>query len=238
MTYSAYSQSAARIVTFAMRDAGLLSKGQEPLSEDYVDGFQRLLDIINFEQTQGIKLWLQEDMGFALIAGQQTYSLGPTGNVVMTKPLRVLQGYSLNTSGTARPLTQISRDEWTRLSQKNETGAINSFFVDKQYNQLNVNLWLIPDNIAAQESLQLVLQQQAYNVATITELLQFPLEWFMFLRWALCADICMGQPQAIMDRADRMCAIYRNALEDWDVEDASTVFQIDSQGQTTRDGFR
>lgn len=235
----AFFQSPARVIQFAMKDAGLLQSGDEPNSDQYAEFGQRLLDIINFEQTQGIKLWLQQDYPVTMVAGTSQYIFSPTGNVSLTKPLRVIDGYAQQTSGTSRPIIAISRQEWDMLSNKTQQGAINSYYVDKQQLSLIVNLWLTPDATAALDTLHVVIQNQVTNFQALTETVNFPVEWFMFLRWALADDICSGQPQAIMARCALKCEMYRTALENWDVEDASTTFQIDNRAQSSyRSGFR
>src|SRR5205823_9205070 len=81
------------IICDAMQDAGLLQPGDEPSSEQYVMYSRRLRDLINFWQTQGLKLWLQFDQSVTLVAGQAKYTMLSGGDVNITKPLRVLQGY-------------------------------------------------------------------------------------------------------------------------------------------------
>lgn len=238
MTTPASFNSPARLIEYAMKDAGLLQRGEVPDGEHYAEYGNRLLDLINLWQTQGLKLWLQRDLPIPLVAGKTQYTLSLTGDVVMTKPLRVLQVYSLQTSGVKRPLTIISRDEYTRLSNIGQTGAINSVFVDKQQLAVVLNFWLTPDATAALEVGHAILQYQVTNFTTLTEGIEFPQEWFMALRWGLADDICGGQPQAIMDRCSQRATTFRNALEDWDVEDASTFFQVDSRGQGATTGFR
>jgi hypothetical protein len=45
----------------------------------------------------------------------------------------------------------------------------------------------------------------------------------------LADDISTGQPQVIMQNCKMNAKIYREALEDWDTEDAATFFNIDSR---------
>ena len=230
--------SPARIIEYAMGDAGLLQTGELPTPDQYTGYSNRLLDLINLWQTQGLKLWLQRDLAIPLTAGKASYSLGPIGDVSMVKPMRVLQAYSLQAMGVRRPLTPISRDEYTRLSNVSQPGTVNSIFVDKQQLQLVVNMWLVPDAQAALEVVHVILQYQVVNFNSIYAGIEFPQEWFIALRWGLADDICTGQPQAIMDRCKARADAFRTALEDWDVEDAPTFFQASSQGQSYRARFR
>ena len=227
-----------RIIRMAMVDAGYLQDGDDPTSEQFANYLNRLNDLINLWQTKGLKLWLGSDLSVPLTAGQATYTFGPGGSVDMTKPLRVLQGYYLDTSDTKRPLLPLSRDEYTRLSNVVQLGALNSYFVDKQQSVLSISFWLTPDTTAATGTAQLIIQQQVVNLVSLNDDMNFPQEWFMALRWGLADDICTGQPQAIMDRCFTKAEMFRTALEDWDVEDASTVFQPDQRSAYNVGRFR
>lgn len=226
------ANDAKRIIDMAHYDAGLIQQGDVANTEQQADGLNRLNDMINLWQTQGLKLWLQFDLAVLLVAGQATYNIGPTGHVVMTKPVRVLDsGYYLEVNGSKRPITLISRDDYMRLSRTTQQGAVNSYFVDKQHNQLAVSFWLVPDATAALGVAHLLIQQQVQNFTLVTETVQFPAEWFIALRWGLADELATGQPQAIMDRCLQRANAYRSALEDWDVEDTSTRFAVDTRNQ-------
>lgn len=223
-----------RIIRMALFDCGLIQAGQDPNSDQLADGMNRLNDMINIWQVDGLKLWLQYDLSIPLVASQGTYTISPTGNVVMTKPTRILDnGYYLYTNGNQRQLTMISRDEYMRLSARSQTGAITNFFVQKNALDLTVYFWLIPDAAeAAGGTAHMLIQQQAQNVVELSEELQFPIEWFMAMRWGLADDMATGQPQAIMDRCMNRAMFYKTKLDDWDVEDASTRIALNTDGQT------
>lgn len=234
MTIPASINTPSRIIQLAMQDAGLLQQGDTPNSEDYAEHMGRLNDMVNLWQTQGLKLWLNQDFPVTLIAGTPTYFFGPPS----PKPLRVIQAYYADQFLNRRPLIALSRDEYTRLSQVTQLGQINSYFVDKQQITLNVTFWLTPDVEAATGVAHLIRQEQVTNMVSLNDQMNFPQEWFIALRWGLADEICTGQPQAIMDRCASKAGAYRTALEDWDVEDASTSFQVDQRTVQDRGRFR
>jgi len=218
------------IITDAYFDAGLIQEdGESPNSDQIVSAMRRLTDIINLEQTQGLKLWLNQDIPITLTAGTGTYTLGPLGTVVQAKPLRVVECYYSDVNGIRRPLIPLAWRDYVQLSQVNQSGAINSYFVDKEQTLLSVFFWLLPDATAATGTAHLVLQQQVTNFISVTETMNFPVEWRIFLRWALADELATGQPQAIMDRCQQRAETYRKMLEDWDVEDAPTSFTPDAR---------
>jgi len=220
------------VINDAYFDAGLTQEGQTPNSEQIVTGMRKLTDLVNLWQTQGLKLWLNVDTPVPLVVNQGTYVLGPgsvTG-VDMTKPLRVLEGYYRDVNLIRRPLIPMSWNDYVRLSQVHQTGQINSYFVDKKQLQLDVFFWLVPDATAATGEAHLLLQTQVTNFISVTETLNFPVEWRIALRWGLADELATGQPQAIMDRCQQRSQMYRDMLENWDVEDAPTRFTPDSRG--------
>ena len=239
MTSPTTFNTPSRAIAMGMVDAGLIAQGDEPTSEQYAEGMNRLNDLINFWQTQGLKLWLQFDLPVPLVAGQAIYTIGPGGSVNMAKPMRVIDnGYYLDTNNNRRPIFMISRDEYTRLSNIVNQGPINSYFVDKQATSLIVNFWLTPDATAATGVAHLAIQQQVTNVVSLIDSMNFPQEWFLWIRWMFADDVATGQPQAIMDRCSARATAYREALEAWDVEDASTSFQPDQRNMYAGNRFR
>ena len=228
VTNSAYS-----IINDAMVDCGLIQEGDRPNSEQLATGMRRLNDLINLWQTQGLKLFLQEEVTVPLVVGQTQYVLSPIAGsaVVMPKPPRILSGYILQaTSNVKRPLVIISRDEWDRLSQTTgNNGTINSFFVDKQAYQTNLNLWPPPDTVEVLNTATFLMQTQATNPIFMSDTTSFPQEWRIALRWGLADDMCSGQPMEIQQRCQQKATAYRQALEGWDVEDAPTYFAADSR---------
>lgn len=232
------AQTGTAIAQSAFEDAGLCSIGQTISAAQTARGISRLNDIINLEATQGIKLWLNSVISVPLVAGQAVYRLGPAGVVVMAKPLQILQGYYLSSAGDRTPLNPLSREEYTRLSNTTTGGAVNSYFVDKQYSWFDVSFWNVPDANAALGTVGLVARVSAPNLVVAADNCVFPPEWAIFLRWALADELATGQPQSVQDRCAGKAAVYRDALEGFDVEDAPTRFAPDFQGQSATGGFR
>ncbi len=228
-----------QIISRARKETGLLGRGRTPDSDILAEDMNTLTYIFNFLQTKpGLKLWLNQDLVIQPIAGQSLYTLGPSGNVPMTKPIRGFEAYYTDSNANRRPLIQMGRSEWDMLSTTTQKGTITSFFVDKQQLSLNLNLWLNPDAQAATGQVHLIVTQQITGTVTLVDTMNFPIEWFLALMWELAKQICTGQPQAIVDRCTKMAEYHLEVLEDWDVEDASTTFTIDTRNQNYQGRFR
>ena len=230
MTAPANFGTANRIIRMAMEDAGLLQDGDDPTSGQYAKNLQRLNDMVNLWQTQGLKLFLWQDIAIVLVAGTALYTLGPLGTVVMVKPLRVLQAYHLSSSNNKTPLTPLSWEEYLRLSNTTQSGSVQQYFADKQKDLLRVSLINNPDAAAATGTLHLLVETQATQLINLTDAIVFPPEWFIALRWGLADELSTGQPASIVARCQQKATMFREALEDWDVEDTSVYFAADVQG--------
>lgn len=226
------------IIYDAMQDACILQDGDTPSPEQLAKYLRRLRDLINTWQTSGLKLWLQVDTAVTLVAGQATYTFKPGGDVDMVKPLRGLQGYYLDSTGVRRQLTVLSTQEYLTLGQVTQTGAVNSFWVNKKATQLDVTFWLVPDATAAAGTAHILLQVQATNPVNLTETVNFPEEWRSALHWGLSAEICSGKPAAVIARCEGKAALYYQMLESWDVEDAQTQFAPDPRMMIGQGKFR
>jgi hypothetical protein len=223
-TPSASLNSVERIIRMAMEDSGRLARGGIPSSEQYATNLQRLQDLVYVFQTKGCKLFLLVDTPVTLTAGVGTYTLGVGGTVNMAKPWRVEEAYYLDANGNTRSLGISAWKDWINLANKQTQGQVNTVFVDKQVALLNVSLWNVPDVNAALGTLHLLLRTQATGYTSLTDQTQFPVEWFMPLRWGLAEELSVGQPVAIMQRCTQKAGEYLSVLEDWDVEDADVRF--------------
>lgn len=234
MSSSPTDGTAGYIIFEAMFEAGKRSKGSNPSPEDYATWMNRLNNMRKMWCTQGLKLFTWQDYALVLSAGKNLYTFSPTGDVRIPLPKRVIQSYYLynGEDGNQRPLTVLSWDEWNRLSNKNSPSEPNSYFVDRQSTVLNYWIWLTPDVFTStQGTVHVVLQNEATQLSMLTDTTGFPPEWTLALIWGLADEKCTGSPTDVQSRCKERAAYYREILENWDVEEASTSFQPDSRGQ-------
>lgn len=238
MALPSFFHTPGRIIRLALKDAGRLQTGADPSAEVLSDALGRLADLINTYQTQGLKLWLNSILSVPLVASTASYTLGPSGAIITSKPLRAPEGWYVSTDGNRRPLNPLAIRDYYALGNLTTEGAINSYLVDKQQSNLVVRLWPVPDTAtAAGGTVELLIQQQAVAPSNLDEAIAFPVEWYMALRWGLADELATGQPAVIMDRCERKAREYRRLLEDWDVEDASVLIQPSIQMGGSRSRF-
>lgn len=223
MTTASTFNTPDRVIRMAMFHARILQDGDDPTPEDYAKYGNILNDLINLNTIRGWKLWTQVDQSVTLTAAKGTYTFGPAGDVVMAKPDMVVIAYYQDVNGARRPLTPLSRQEFTELSNPSSQGALNSYFVDHQQTQMAITLWNVPDATAATGTFHPILKQAITNFTGITDTLNFPVEWYLCLQWQLADEIASGQPQSVQARCAAKRAFYENLLDDEDAEDTATT---------------
>lgn len=222
----------------AMREAQLIEKTQNPSGEDYANHSTRLNQMVQLWMTQGLKLFLWKDIAPTLVAGQQVYPITSTFVNMSTNPQQMREAYYLYPSGSQYPLIPYSWNEWNTLSTRSQQGQPTNFFVDKQATAFNVSLWPIPNATAALGSAHFLVRQRAPQMLQLNEQTMFPTEWFLALMWGLAEEICIGQPEAIVQRCTTKSVAYREMLEGFDVEDGGVQFQPDPRAGYHLSRFR
>lgn len=223
------TNTALALMTYAYKDAQKLPSGGTLSATQQSEGLDRLNDIINYLSTKGLKLWLETETPVTLTATKQMYSIYPGGDIPIARPMRVKEAAYWDAYNNVRSLTVLSREEWTRLSNRTTQGSVNQYFVEKLYDRLNLYLYNTPDTTAATGSVKIVLANFATTPASVGLATNFPPEWFICLRWTLADDLTTGSPPEVVQRCQTKAAQYQEALESQDVEEAPTFFQPDTQ---------
>ena len=114
--------TATAIVTSGYRDAQKLARGAALPADLLSEGIDRLNDLVNLWQTQGLKLFLESEQTITLVAGQQTYSCMLGGDLNIPHPLEVKSMTYWDANSNSRPLVPIGRDDWSALTNRMQTG--------------------------------------------------------------------------------------------------------------------
>lgn len=224
MALPAFFYTPDRLIRQAMRDAGRLQFGEEPTWERLSDAMDRLADLIITFQTDGIKLQQNQIHQITLVAGTTAYS------VTSPRALRALEGWYVRTDGSRTPLNLLSQTEYYNLGNLTQQGQPTAFFPERTTTGVTARLWLAPNaTAAAGGSVYLLIQKEPTAPVEFDETLAFAPEAFMALRWGLADELSSGQHELIVARCERKAREFKERLEAWDVEDASTFFTYSAE---------
>ena len=224
---TSYTINRDQVINASLRTLGVIGAGDEPSPEDYANCAQALNLYIKQLQTKGLPLWLVEDLQVPMIAGQYVYQLGPTGDVICDRPLRVVMAFIRSPQQNDTTLQVISRQEYMQQGYKPSSGIPNQVYYDPQLG--NGVLYVFNNPNADGWTIHLQVQQPIQDILTPGAIPQFPSEWFNTLKFGLADQLALeyGVPAQVRAELAQRAAKYEEVMTDWSQEEASTSFQPD-----------
>ena len=222
------------LIKAAFRLIGVGHRGESVPADEINDASEALNLMIKAWQADGLQLWKREEASITLSNGTSTYTLGPTGSIVMQRPLRVLEAVRRDSSNTDVPLNKLSKNEYWGLSNKSSQGVPVSYYYDPQLDNGDFTIWQTPNAaIAAEYTIEIVYHLPFEDMDNPTDDFDCPVEWLEAIKFGLALRLApeYGVDLPAQYRLQKQFDdIYDKALT-WDVEDTSIYFQPDWQGQ-------
>lgn len=240
---STFTLNLSQAITLALRKLNVLQFGASPDSISIAQATQSINIMLKAWQSEGIKLWTIYDLPIPYTVGKTQYVIGESGviDVNAARPLKVLQAYLRNNTNT--PVTDqiiylLSRNEYTMLGSKFQSGDTNSLYYDPQLPNGLLNVYLTPDTItAADNTLYITVQRPIYDMVTTSDNFDLPAEWMQAVVWGLADEMAEDYniPDGKVARIQQKAQMYKEQLKDWDQEWASVYFQPDPRMQYMND---
>lgn len=221
------------LIKAAFRLIGVGHRGESVPADEINDASEALNLMLKAWQADGLQLWKREEQSIPLTASKRVYTLGPTGDVVMQRPLRLLEVVRRTSGNIDVPLNRLSKNEYYGLSNKLSEDVPVSYHFDPQLDNAELTFWPTPDTGAATEyTIEIVYHRPFEDVDSATDNFDCPVEWLEAVKFGLALRLApeYGVDLPTQYRLQKQFDdIYDKALS-WDVEDTSIYFQPDWQG--------
>lgn len=125
------------IIRAALRKIGVVAENQEPSPEQYSAGAETLNTLVKSLQTRGVFLWTLNNKDMALTSGKSTYDL--SSDVID------IQDVFYREDGNDTYLEPITKEEYARKIDKDDSGDPSQYLLDKQITVPKLTLWRVPD---------------------------------------------------------------------------------------------
>lgn len=193
----------ADLITATMKLIGALSPAQVPSSNEMADVFLRLQSMLGSWTLERLWIFQVVPTTFALVAGKQTYSIGPGGDFNVPRPVWIEDAGVVSNTNPLQPLELPVRilddNEWASLSIKNVASSLSWYlWYDHQFNGNygtgNIKLWPIPTDSTVQLALYLPTAIPAF--AAPTDVMVLPPGTEEAIRFNLAVRLCpeFGRP--------------------------------------------
>ena len=217
------------LIRSAFEDIGVAIEGEDLQPEDIKVAHIALNMMIKSWQAYGLNLWIRREQSIPLVASQGTYTLGATGDVVMKRPLRILEcNRKLISTGITTTVNPLSLNEYQNLPNKAETGVPVNYFYDPTLNNGTLKLWLVPGSTeVALYTIEIVYQSPIEDMDSSIDDFEFPQEWLepirLGLAYRLSSKYALGYRERMALRRDAAEAL--ELAQSFDVADTSLYMQ-------------
>lgn len=221
------------LIQSSLRLLGVGHRGESVPADEINDASMALNIMLKAWMADGLQLWKREEKSITLVASQRVYTLGPSGNVTMQRPLRLLEVVRRDSDNIDVSLNSLSKNEYWGLSNKFSEGTPVSYHYDPQLTNGDLYLWEVPDTTAAAEyTVEIVYHLPFEDMDSTTNNFDCPAEWFQAIKFGLAVDLApeygidLPQQYRLQKQFD---TAYEKALS-WDTEDSSIYFQPNWEG--------
>lgn len=213
------------IIDAAIGTLGVLARGQTPTAEDYTIAAKKLNMLIAKLRAKQLPLWTRTEYTLGLTAGAASYTIGPSQAVNTTFPLKLLEAYSIPSSGSARiPMNIVSSDQYNLLPTTSGSGQPIQINYQPYINYGVIRIWPTPDSTTASEyTIKIVYQAPFEYFNASTDTMAFPEEYYLPIVYELAALIASDWGLPLEDRRmlKQEAKEYMDQVDSFGTEDAS-----------------
>ncbi len=122
LTVAPTATTAIDLITDALIEIGVLGAGQTPAAEDAALGLRYLNRLVQKWSNTPLMMPVVTQVSVSL-TGAASYTIGPTGDVVTTRPLSVVDAYAVDSGGLRWGVRVYGRQEWNAVGDPNTSGG-------------------------------------------------------------------------------------------------------------------
>lgn len=201
-------RTAGDIAGRALIRAGVIASGETPTASELSDAVTTLSDMLDSWSLEALTVFGTAEHVIAL-TGQQSYTVGPTGDVIATRPIAVRSAFVRN-DGTDTTLKLCPPEYMDGICSKDSAGQGYWLSFEGSTPDASVRLWPVPDG-----ELHLRVSQPVVQITDINDELDLPPGWFhaMVLNLAvhLCEEYGFALAQGLVETAQTAKANIKRA---------------------------
>lgn len=192
-----FDQNAQTIIKDALVLVGGLEDNEEPSNEQLVFCLRTLNRLCKSWSKRGLRAWCWSEITLSLVTSQQSYTIGPSGDLVTERPLEIRNIRKI-ISGDETPIRTFSRQEYMDQPSKDTTGEPIAVYYDPQLTNGVLYVWQSPET---GQSLKFDIKQYIEDFDSQTNNPYFPAEWLDAIVYNLALRLA---PKYEVDMEERM----------------------------------
>lgn len=192
--------TAADVIEWALKDAGIIGEGDTPSSETTDDAFDLLNQMLALWQVENLNVYAQQENSFSP-TGATTYTVGSGGAVNITRPEKIDLAF-WRYGDLDYPLTVLETfEQYESIAQKTQAGEPLLVFYRPSYPLGTLYVYPQPSTGA----IHLVAQVRFPTLSSTATTITLPPEYILPIRSnlavMLCATFQVPAPQQLVKLA-------------------------------------
>lgn len=139
-TYTAGDQ-----INRALRLIGVLAEGETPSANTSADALVALNQMLDSWSTESLAVYSTMTQNFPWPSGQASRTIGPTGQLVGTRPILLDDATYYKYGGVSYPIEIVNQEQYNSIALKSVSSVFPQvLFVDTAYPDATIYLWPVP----------------------------------------------------------------------------------------------
>lgn len=140
----------ADVIQDALQDLGVIQAGETPSAEDSAFCLTRVARLVDEWRAERLQIYSITRTTHALTSGTSTYTIGPSGDFNIVRPVYVEKVRFLDTSMTPNielPLQPLTDDAYAEIAIKTLSSTYPSvYYINPTYPTLTLIFWPVPSS--------------------------------------------------------------------------------------------
>lgn len=115
--------TAATIIARSLRLLGQIPSGGTPSTEEYADGLTAVNAMLDSWRNDRLMCYARRDESLTMVVAQSSYSIGPSGDLSTTRPVRIDDAYVVYGTLSDANIRILSDEEWDAIPDKTATST-------------------------------------------------------------------------------------------------------------------
>ena len=159
------------VIDRTLRTLGVLASGESPSTSETADALTALNSMLDGWMNDKLMVYSVQNITVPLVINQASYTLGATGDVVTTSPVRIEQAF-VRKSNIDYQLEQIDDKQYNAISFKTSTSDIPEYInFNATHPDSTINLYPVPNEV---NNLYLSVWTPYSVIAAATETFSLP----------------------------------------------------------------
>lgn len=193
-----------------MRALGVLSIGETPDAQESSDCLFALNGLMGSLGNSPLMIFARTNEPLSLVASTASYTIGPTGGLVTTRPIEVLESSNIIYQGVTYPMVKWTLPDYQQIIVTNTEGIPTGFYAQMNMPDITLTFWPVPSEAM---TFNMWSDKQITEFTSLTQSLVMPPGYDRALAFLLAVEMAPEFETEPSPNLLRLCAQARKMIK-------------------------